>query len=1298
MLEFVSCTDQCIVMAEHWPSWSFALTTVGVKNLKTIVGSNSALTRQELKATCVGDSLTSWVKLRQEWENFGAKGPRVFIQGSSQFVEDMLKMIDGRVTKSVSAMTPKSSGGELRLEGLSARREVSHKSQGGVTTGKWTLHSKFKVELPSNGVKRLLGHIVTPVESGRPLSSDDKAFTKTERIPSGVRNILVHVPSVFTRNNLVARQLTDRELMDAYDIEIPDQKLLKTFQEVNTSKLSRSYVKEAPLKVLMAATRALLFVEPEPDKEGTQEAGGVGKGLDSENDASSGIKLPEEVDNTESSNTQTGPDDVAAKNDDAVVDIIKWDRWSVDNFEGDPRGGISLVCKAGTYSPAHLRLFDALCALLLRRCRRNALCKHLKNKHGDGKLVPLEIPFRKLSRRMKKRQKDKLVCSSLLLRQEGLERIFGKGLRHASRTVMVPSWTMQNKSVKGVRKRRYGKSASEVNLELIKDVKVGSDAVSRLAGSSWWTWDAGSTLLFWRWPKRYQKSIRDGTPLFVHKGLLRAHFSRQRWPNDPIHKKLMGEKINKVRERGYILPGEAKLLTGFFAVSKGEGDIRIVYDATACGLNKALWAPSFFLPTIDSILRNADSGTWFGDIDLGEMFLNYFLDEEMRAWAGVDVREIGGAQWERWERTLMGFRPSPFICTQSFGWSEDCTRGDRKDKDNPLRWDLVILNLPGNDSYDPMKPWVYKFDSLNNRMAAFFGTYIDDIRTGASTERGCRSTTRRIAAWANYFGQQDAARKRRQPSRTPGAWAGAMCLSTDEGLFVTCTQKKWDKGKKIILKWLEKLEQGDTQILEHKSLEKDVGFLVHLSRTFPGMAPYLKGFYNTMNSWRMGRDEDGWKFSMSEWKTFLGMDESMRGADVDEERKKAVKGKQGAQPKLVSAVPRLLKDVKALAAMFEGDELAVRLVRGKSTRTARFGFGDASGAGFGISWLVDGAIKYRYGTWGPEMESSSSNLRELKNLVDTLELMGSKGDLNGVEMFLFTDNSTAESAFYSGGSSSETLFQLILRLRLLEMRVKCKIFLCHCSGTRMIEQGSDGLSRGNLSEGVMKGVSMGHYVPLHLNPLERSPALEDWLKSFMGSSTEVLEPADWFIRGHDLVEDKFELNSEGVKLPASKPGTFLWAPAPAAGEAAIEELRKARHKNQESTHVFVIPRLLSSFWRRHLWKGADLVVELPAGHPAWPKSMHEPLTLGFFLPYLKHSPWELRRSPIMLGFGKSLHRMWKTNEGAEGPVLREIWSLPSRLVANLSPHVASKLLQSKPRSTVQDSGTGKRRRCEMEEN
>ena len=40
---------------------------------------------------------------------------------------------------------------------------------------------------------------------------------------------------------------------------------------------------------------------------------------------------------------------------------------------------------------------------------------------------------------------------------------------------------------------------------------------------------------------------------------------------------------------------------------------------------------------MDSVLRNADSDTWYGDIDLGEMFLNYFLDEKLRPYARVNV-------------------------------------------------------------------------------------------------------------------------------------------------------------------------------------------------------------------------------------------------------------------------------------------------------------------------------------------------------------------------------------------------------------------------------------------------------------------------------------------------------------------------------------------------------------------------------------------------------------------------------------------------------------------------------------
>ena len=46
------------------------------------------------------------------------------------------------------------------------------------------------------------------------------------------------------------------------------------------------------------------------------------------------------------------------------------------------------------------------------------------------------------------------------------------------------------------------------------------------------------------------------------------------------------------------------------------------------------------------------------------------------------------------------------------------------------------------------------------------------------------------------------------------------------------------------------------------------------------------------------------------------------------------------------------------------------------------------------------------------MNSGSSNLRKLKNLVDTLKKMAETNKLEGSEIFIFTDNSTAEAAFF----------------------------------------------------------------------------------------------------------------------------------------------------------------------------------------------------------------------------------------------------------------------------------------------
>ena len=102
----------------------------------------------------------------------------------------------------------------------------------------------------------------------------------------------------------------------------------------------------------------------------------------------------------------------------------------------------------------------------------------------------------------------------------------------------------------------------------------------------------------------------------------------------------------------------------------------------------------------------------------------------------------------------------------------------------------------------------------------------------------------------------------------------------------------------------------------------------------------------------------------------------------------------------------------------------------------KYAFGDASKAGFGLSWISAFGVKYRFGTWGRDMENGSSDLRELKNLVDSLKKMAEASELEGLEIFVFTDNSTAEAAFFRGSSKSRRLFELVLELRELEM--KCK--------------------------------------------------------------------------------------------------------------------------------------------------------------------------------------------------------------------------------------------------------------------
>jgi hypothetical protein len=202
--------------------------------------------------------------------------------------------------------------------------------------------------------------------------------------------------------------------------------------------------------------------------------------------------------------------------------------------------------------------------------------------------------------------------------------------------------------------------------------------------------------MFWNYPKDQQVTVRDGILLWM-KDRMDPWRIPQRLPRDQAKLSKVIEKLCVARDKGHIDLGVVESLLSFFEVPKGLTDIRMVCDGTASGLNDMLWAPWFPLPTIDSLLRSAEPGTWMADNDVGEMFLNLVLHESIQALCGVDltkyfpegIPEGTKVLWERWTRCAMGLRSSPYQVCQGMMWAMAIIFADQDDAANVFRFARV---------------------------------------------------------------------------------------------------------------------------------------------------------------------------------------------------------------------------------------------------------------------------------------------------------------------------------------------------------------------------------------------------------------------------------------------------------------------------------------------------------------------------------------------------------------------------------------------------------------------------------
>jgi hypothetical protein len=159
--------------------------------------------------------------------------------------------------------------------------------------------------------------------------------------------------------------------------------------------------------------------------------------------------------------------------------------------------------------------------------------------------------------------------------------------------------------------------------------------------TDWFEYKAGSRVAHFRFPSRYRKLARDGAPI---------HFERPGPSNrgaqptiaDPGLRACTKEKIAKVLGRRYLRPTTSPIKSHikYFAVPKGEDDFRIVYDATANGLNECVWTPSFWLPTIDTLVCGLEGNSWMTDRDVADIFFNFQLHESVIPFTGVNLSSL----------------------------------------------------------------------------------------------------------------------------------------------------------------------------------------------------------------------------------------------------------------------------------------------------------------------------------------------------------------------------------------------------------------------------------------------------------------------------------------------------------------------------------------------------------------------------------------------------------------------------------------------------------------------------------
>lgn len=206
------------------------------------------------------------------------------------------------------------------------------------------------------------------------------------------------------------------------------------------------------------------------------------------------------------------------------------------------------------------------------------------------------------------------------------------------------------------------------------------------------------------------------------------------------------------------------------------------------------------------------------------------------------------------------------------------------------------------------------------------------------------------------------------------------------------------------------------------------------------------------------------------------------------------------------------------------------------------------------------------GKWSPIVYKFSSNWKELRTLVLTMQQLKKdhRSLVEDTTIFYFTDNSTTYWIAAAGSSKWDKLHALILETKLIEQDLRCSLQVIHVAGLLMIQQGTDGLSRGVWMSPLHHMVDQQAYTRAVFDPLPYCPILvQQYVAQFCNNEKWSHQPwkATW-----DATQCLNRLT--------------VWFPPPELARQVLTFMLETWVERPLTTSaLFFIPRILLSFWR-----------------------------------------------------------------------------------------------------------------------